>query len=342
MNFPQVGSVTSVLDGTALYSNRNASYASGTSTSKGGYPERSSSSGGGYSSGGASSSRSGVNYTGGNHHTGGEAGSFSHTSGYNSGAGNSGGSCKFRKVISQCDHCGCKGQTRENCYKLVGYPTDFKSRKKLGNSGAYVNQVEIFENATPTKSTPIAFFTKNQYQQILQLLSKTCEGGGEATTAKATSAGSDLLALNFTCDNNAWIVDTGATNHMTSRLELLSKYDLVPTPHRSKVHLSTGNTVSVSHVGTSCVFDNQNISNVLFLPDFKYNLLSVSKITKELQCMVSFLPDFCGFQDLCSGQVTGIGRESVDFTFLKKDQKEQIKHHVSMSRRYLSLVTLLV
>lgn len=36
----------------------------------------------------------------------------------------------------QCDHCGLKGHTKENCYKIIGYPEEFKGRKKFGNSNS--------------------------------------------------------------------------------------------------------------------------------------------------------------------------------------------------------------
>ncbi|XP_070029687.1 uncharacterized protein [Nicotiana sylvestris] len=29
-----------------------------------------------------------------------------------------------------CEHCGYKGHLKENCYKIIGYPPDFKSKKK--------------------------------------------------------------------------------------------------------------------------------------------------------------------------------------------------------------------
>jgi len=51
------------------------------------------------------------------------------------------------------------------------------------------------------------------------------------------------------------------------------------------------------------------VKDVLLVPDFKFNMLSVSKATKQLSCFVSFYPDFCVFQDLHSGKVKGIGKE---------------------------------
>lgn len=56
------------------------------------------------------------------------------------------------------------------------------------------------------------------------------------------------------------------------------------------------------------VLANHTTSNVLHSPDFKANLLSISRITKEWKCMVGF-PNFCIFQDLYTGQVKGIGKK---------------------------------
>lgn len=48
---------------------------------------------------------------------------------------------------------------------------------------------------------------------------------------------------------------------------------------------------------------------MLYVPNFKFNLLSVAKLTKELKCIANFFPDFCVYQDLWNGKVKGIGRE---------------------------------
>lgn len=84
---------------------------------------------------------------------------------------------------------------------------------------------------------------------------------------------------------------------------------LVPQLDMSKVHLPTGNIVSITHIGLTSTFKNQDIYNGLYIPKFKFNLLSISKPTKELKFMVMFFPDFYIFQNLFSGQMKGIGRE---------------------------------
>ncbi|KAH0703490.1 hypothetical protein KY285_017768 [Solanum tuberosum] len=44
---------------------------------------------------------------------------------------------KFKKNWNvQCDYCNMMGHTRANCYKLIGYPPNFKFRKKFRDSTA--------------------------------------------------------------------------------------------------------------------------------------------------------------------------------------------------------------
>lgn len=49
---------------------------------------------------------------------------------------------------------------------------------------------------------------------------------------------------------------------------------------------------------------------MLAIPNFKYDLLSMSQLTKQLLRSIVFFPDFCVLQDLSTGKVKGIGKES--------------------------------
>lgn len=76
-----------------------------------------------------------------------------------------------------------------------------------------------------------------------------------------------------------------------------------------KVQLPTGESANISHIGNCQLSRGNFIKNVLCVPTFKFNLLSMSKLTKELQCCAVFFLDFCLFQDLSSGKVREIGKE---------------------------------
>lgn len=133
--------------------------------------------------------------------------------------------------------------------------------------------------------------------------------GNEETDTTQTANAGIVNTSPLTNVNASWIVDSGASDHMTSDLGLLYNCHAVLNPEKNKDYLPTGNVVSVTHKGNSSILNSHPISNVLVLPDFNINLLSVSKLTKELQCSISFFPNFCIFQDLSTSMVKGIGRE---------------------------------
>ena len=73
----------------------------------------------------------------------------------------------------------------------------------------------------------------------------------------------------------------------------------------SCVTLPTGVTTSVTHVGVVHLTPSLILNNVLYVPSFQFNLLSVSTLTKSLNCTVNFLHDSCFIQDLSQGTMSG-------------------------------------
>ncbi|KAK6775868.1 hypothetical protein RDI58_026869 [Solanum bulbocastanum] len=79
-----------------------------------------------------------------------------------------------------------------------------------------------------------------------------------------------------------------------------------------------GDMSQINNEGKTMIMGDQVIHNVLHVPEFKFNLLSVSKLTRELSCVVTFFPDFCIFQALSNGKVMGIGKEREGLYILKE------------------------
>lgn len=105
-----------------------------------------------------------------------------------------------------------------------------------------------------------------------------------------------------------WVIDSGASDHMTGNPTIFSNFN----KHRSPSHvtIANGSTTPVLGSGTIDLTPSVSLSSVLSLPNFSFNLLSVSKITRALNCCVSFFPDFCVFQDLSTKRIIGRGRET--------------------------------
>ncbi|XP_055835272.1 uncharacterized protein LOC129903760 [Solanum dulcamara] len=282
----------------------------------------------------------------------------------------------------QCDYCKLKGHLKVDCYKLHGYPPDYKFRRKpngpnsihtrdgdIRNNGYQVMRDEtrgrvynVNEEAPKLpggirekmpdneayRRTVVPHDSEGNYNQLMKLLEdpyrynrlmqfldKEHQGEtssanmGKLSNAESPNMEGNILASNVSMIKESgnvsascvegkreeWIIDSGATNHMTSNKQMLQEEHAIVTD--KQVYLPNGEVVSVTHTGDCEIIDGHTISNVLYIPDFRYNLLSVSKITKELSCSVNFFPEFCIFQDLSSGKVLEIGREKEGLYLLK-------------------------
>lgn len=77
--------------------------------------------------------------------------------------------------------------------------------------------------------------------------------------------------------SESWIIDSGATHHVCHDKRLFT--DLSDAVNTS-VTLPTGFGVKIAGIGNIRLNDYLILSNVLCIPDFRLNLLSVSQLTK--------------------------------------------------------------
>lgn len=117
----------------------------------------------------------------------------------------------------------------------------------------------------------------------------------------------------FACE---WIVDSGASYHITLCKELLCEIKGLEEDLSDKVQAPIGGRSQIPSAGSTTIFGLSKMKNVLYVPDFKFNLMPVSKITKDLSYVVLFFPDFYVFQGLYNGKVLWIGREKEELYLL--------------------------
>ena len=108
--------------------------------------------------------------------------------------------------------------------------------------------------------------------------------------------------------SSEWVIDSGATDHMTDNSSLYSTFQSQSSP--STITLADGSYSCVLGSGTIIPTPSIPLTSVLSLPNFSFNLMSVSKLNRALKCYISFFPDFCLFQDLMTKKIIGRGSES--------------------------------
>lgn len=187
------------------------------------------------------------------------------------------------KKDEYCTHCNKNGHKRDGCFKLVGYPDWWPGKKndKPKNMAAHIDE------------SPIPELTKEQYQMFINHFKNSSID--EEPSRSANMAGKD-----------DWIVDSGCTEHITSTPNLLTNKST--THFEPPVIIPNGDAIPVEGKGDCTISGRVKINGVLCVPAFKCNLLLVSRVTKDLQCAVTFFPDFCVMQKLYTRTLIGSGR----------------------------------
>ena len=104
---------------------------------------------------------------------------------------------------------------------------------------------------------------------------------------------------------HTWVIDIGASDHIVCSIQLMTSYTEIS---HTMVELPNGEAALVTHIGTIQLSSHITLKNVLFVPSFTFNLLSVSALTKSQSVCLVFLSQFCFMQDLTCWSMIGMGK----------------------------------
>ncbi|KAL5851107.1 hypothetical protein ACOSQ3_006225 [Xanthoceras sorbifolium] len=201
-----------------------------------------------------------------------------------------------RKGRPWCDHCHKHGHSKDTCWKLHGKPADWKPPSRFSNNKERQGHTAAADSGTP--STP-SLFSQEQLDLLQKMFGQSVTG-----TAALAQSGNTLTALSVKqVKTRPWIVDSGASDHMTSDSSLIS--DFQPCSNGLTVKIADGSVSQVTGTGSVKISDSLVLKSVLFVPKLDCNLLSITKLTKDCNCMVKFVHNLCEFQDLDSGRTIG-------------------------------------
>ena len=79
-------------------------------------------------------------------------------------------------------------------------------------------------------------------------------------------------------------------------------------PSSIKIKIAYGSLSSIAGIGSIRVFKHLILHSILHVPTLKCNFLSISKITRDNNCVANFHSSMCQFQDLSSRRMIGNSR----------------------------------
>ena len=95
-----------------------------------------------------------------------------------------------------------------------------------------------------------------------------------------------------------WIVDSGASHHVTSQMSYLSLH--LPYDGPDDVYIGDGSGLKITHTGSISFPPSFSLSNVLCVPSIKRNLVSISKFYCN-NTYIEFFPSYFLVKDLTKG-----------------------------------------
>ncbi|KAG7599135.1 GAG-pre-integrase domain [Arabidopsis suecica] len=249
-----------------------------------------------------------------------------------------------RKDRPYCTFCGKVGHVVDRCYKKHGYPTSFKPNQRSEKPASSLVANVAIDESSPDLTNAVNDLSPAQVQQLMSFLTTKLQPPSSTPTPEvhSVSASSSIpssstigpmsgtyhpsILCSFTgidrpyvcsLDGNipaisAWVIDTGATNHISHEQSSFLSFK----PIQNTVNLPNGISVSIVGIGTIHLGRNLILHDVLYIPQFKFNLLSVSALTNSMGCRVWFDRISCEIQDPTQGLMIGTGRQVANLYFL--------------------------
>lgn len=129
---------------------------------------------------------------------------------------------------------------------------------------------QVNQNSSHDASTTVALmFTPEQQARLFALIFLD-------TPTPTTNVACMVLAC-FSILSKLWMINSGATDHIISNSFLLISSSALNFP--KKIALLDGKEANITSIGTTIPNTSMSINDVIYIPSFQYNLLSIYKLT---------------------------------------------------------------
>ena len=132
-----------------------------------------------------------------------------------------------------------------------------------------------------SSSTPQGvILTHGEYEEYLRLTQVV------KSSPIAFVAQTDNVSACLTHSSAPWILDTGASDHIFGNKDIFSS--LTFSFPLLTITLANGSQTIAKGIGSVCPLPSLPLTFVLYVPDFPFNLISISKLTRDLHCVLTF------------------------------------------------------
>jgi len=175
---------------------------------------------------------------------------------------------------------------------MVFHQINYKRRKFFVRNATAIkkeNESDALTNQKECQQSSSFSLTKEQYNSLLTPLQQS-----QSQLAATPSTEHHYISNTSTCiicnlkslpKFVLWILDSGATNHISSSIENFATYRIIPD---ILIMLPNGTIVYANIKGTITFSTTFILHNVLYIPGFNFNLISVSQLAIKYDCSIKF------------------------------------------------------
>ena len=208
----------------------------------------------------------------------------------------------------QCTACGRTGHEASGCFTIIGFPEWWEDRPK--NRGP--NRSTQQKPTQPKANTATVAKTETSKLQANVTITDADRLGLTGITDEQWSIVHKLINkgtaqnehLKGKKDECVWIMDTGATHHMTGCIDIMiNNRDITPIP----VLLPAGSEAMASKQGTVQLTSKLRIHNVYYVAGFHTNLISFGQLVTDNFLVGQVTDKLMILQDRTSRMLIGAG-----------------------------------
>ena len=120
----------------------------------------------------------------------------------------------------------------------------------------------------------------NENKEYLHLT----QAAKSASISSVAQTGNAFACLSHS--SGPWILDFEAFDHLSGNKDFFSSLTIAsPLP---MIPLAHGSQVMAKGIGSTCSLPSVPLTSVLYVPDCPFNLISISKLTRDLICLITF------------------------------------------------------
>ena len=142
--------------------------------------------------------------------------------------------------------------------------------------------------------------TPNEYKEHLHL-TQAAKFASISSIARTGNA-STCLSHSF----GPWILDSEASDHISGNKDLFSS--LTITSPLLMIMLANESQTMGKGIDSTCP-PSMLLTFILYVPNSSFNLISINKLTRDLNYLITFSDNSATLQDWSTGKMIGIGRE---------------------------------